>query len=759
MKRIDHIIERAKDRRTKLSFLPTLREFLKRVEALNPLLLSNFSPFLPANYSWNYHLETQNEELIQLVAGVEIDSVTGEVSLSLDADQSLYISAFGEDYLPEIKTFLKKLNASGIVCLQVMGLDAPQNHYRILVPNTETCNCKRCLWDRFELDRLLEEMDAHEAFHKYPKTDQLPREAYVNYLMGQVDHAFYWLEQVIDREEIVLIQKAIAEHNMKALETSIKGLSATKKKNILPTIEKLDLYKRIAEYRSESLERHFLSDVHEQRFLLKMEWDLNRQLREIKETHRIYANQGTRVSAHHVKLLEEALVLTYLFYHQNCLFDIRHNRFRRMAYKLWEGLLLSYTTNEAYEYRLKEFRWFHLEMAIRNLGAKELTDLFKENGLLNEKEKSSLSMGEEQYQKFLSNAQNFFSSNHLPKEELLLGNGPIANPLFESELSKNLRFNSEIERYSQNFLLFLAHVEVPTSQKHRFSEVIDVIHDFVEIENPRSYHFTFEYLADLLTYQYDSLSKPQIDRHISILLHHRLPDEKPFRRAMKDLTKKKYKIDSKSIWRRIRHLFELGERRQLAPIDLLNLYPLLPLDWQEAFREYLTEAIESPIEHRDWDYDLYQAAIEKMILHPAQKELFTKFLEYCQRFLVNIERSLIFEADGIKFQNNFQPFNLSRAFVRIVRQYKLTKEDYGHVIDFEVLPAVIKWMLHPEEFDAVHFDPKWLYLFEYGDPRKYFAVNSIPNEQKQKIEKFLVTSYQANLAMIYFSILGGIDSD
>lgn len=723
-----------------------------QIGALNPYLIEKLRPFRKGNYRNYYHFRTQNEALIRLLKGLEINSSTGEVSLKDEVNESKFLEYFGNDYGNKLKRLFQKLNDSGILCIQLENYESDDNHNRIQIPQTETCNCKRCLWDRFEIKKLLKEIDSTEPYHLYKEkesiSETLAGQAYINYLIGRMRPAYYWLKQITERaDEKHSVQEVLAEHNMLLMKPSIESLPPSQKDDILPEIENIDIYSTISGFSPDSLERDFLVEVFQQKLLFKTDWTLDYQLNEIRDTRDIFEGKGERISADHTKLLEEAFTLNYMFYHGNNLFDINQNRYKRTVKKLWEGLFLSYTTVEAYKYRLTHFSWFHIREAIRNLGPKELRELFGSFEI------KSLEMKEEEYVSLIDCATNFFSSNHISKEKVIFGQNPVAESTFTSELNSNYRFDWKIESFSQNFLFFLAYASIPEGNEEKFRNLTDTIHDYFEVELKTTKHFTFDSLSAFLKEKVALFSEKQIERHICILLSHPLPSGSIFKETISQVKEvlPSFIIKSEKVWSLIKDLFHKKSGRRLELIDLTPLIRLFPpkSQWAKDFYSEIEKELEKFGKEKYWNTFFIRELVDSALIEPKNQDWFQSFMTYCNEVLEEkyFNSQVRITNEGCDIVSSTIPYNIAWNMVYLIRKFDLKEEDYVKYLDIPALPEVLQWILSPQTFDDKAFDPRWLYFF--NDSIFYSSV-VISEEQMKKIEMFLSANFQSELAKIYY---------
>ncbi len=726
-----------------------------QIGALNPYLIEKLIPFRKATYRNHYHLRTQNEALIRLLKQLEVDSDTGEVSLKSGVDENKFIEYFGNDYRNKLKRLFQKLNASGILCIQLENYESDDNHNRIQIPQTETCNCKRCLWDRFEIKKLLKAIDSTEPYHLYKEkesiSETLAGEAYINYLIGRIRPAYYWLKQITERaDENLSVKETLAEHNILLMKPFIESLPPSQKDDIFPEIENIDIYSTISGFSPDSLERAFLVEVIQQKLLFKTDWALDYQLNEIRDTRDIFERKGERISADHTKLLEEAFTLNYMFYHGNNLFDINQNRFRRTVKKLWEGLFLSYTIVEKYKYKLQEFSWFHLREAIRNLGPKELRELFGSFEI------ESFQMKEEEYASLIDCSANFFSSNHVSKETLIFSQSPVAESIFISELNSNYRFDWKVESFSQNFLFFLAYVCVPEGKEEKFRNLIDTIHDYFEIESKTTKHFTFDSLSVFLKEKVTLFSEKQIERHISILLSHPLPNGFIFWQTASRIKEvlPSFIIKDEKVWSLTKGLFQKKSGRRLA---LKDISPIIHLftpqsQWWKDFYVEIEKELEKFGKEKHWDTSFIRELVDSELIEPKNQDWFQSFLAYCNEVLKkeNFNSQVEITDDGCDIVSSTIPYNIAWNMAYLIRKFDLKEEDYVKYLDIPALPKILQWILSPQAFDDQVFDPRWLYFF---NDRIFYSNVVIPEEQKKEVEVFLSNNFQAKLAKIYYQVI------
>lgn len=719
-----------------------------RFNSIPPSIIIQFQVLNEAEYSSDFHLQIRNEKILRIFDYITIKD--GELKLKEEKSKEIFFEIYGSNSLNLLEEIFQILNQSGILCIQRLDDRSKENHNKIHLRTEKKCNCKKCLYFRFEFNTLLKEIEKEVPFHIFQEDFKsgrtFLREALVNLRLGIIENSFYWLDEFRRKgvEEGNPNIVFLAENNIKQLLrfTDLLENSDNEKNLILEKIQTINLEETVIDSRQSQEIKKFKFDTISQRWLHTARRKIDEYSREIKGIRKLYDRKGNHSGPNHINNLLNEFKLLFLFYEGNSLFDTFFNRdYERVTNTTWEAILNSLATSDRYNLKLEKVEYFFVKQAIFTLSNPDLKKLFKESGI------NSFLLSEKNEKDFLKEATNFFHSNF--QVIRTLGERIERDSFYHYMQDKRFFFRIEMRKMSVNFLFFLKHISF-IEEIADLKKLIDIILQNFEFNEFLS-HTEVEALNNFLCNKIDYWSDQQIERYFTLSFEKKFENIRSLSKPIKAIVNtREYVINNELL---IKNIFDILNKKYPDSnkySELILFYPIVTEDYKIDIRKHISshlKSISTPTHH---DFHLYQDAIFGGIIRPNFSTDFLRKYQY--DLLTNfsrLEHEIEFFDHGIHYKNSVISTNSIYNFLKINALFGFPEKMIEEILLSTDLPNLVRWMLAPEKFDFNSFNPLWLHLFAYPD---VYKNKSIDKRAEKMVLMFLKNQYNPRIAEILFRL-------
>lgn len=712
---------------------------------VDPRLIANLYPFnILDEYVWHYErmrLFTINPKIYVFFEGITIKERNIEIQENLSIELETQVA----DYQQKLNFVFQFLNQSMIYEISsvkdydevskrnkaTIGFDLRHEfsfleeeglRKDIFIMPITTCNCLSCMYRTLDVTQFLTKLKS--AFGN-PSYDTLEF-AYGNYLISSDN--FKRTYQILRNIEKTYKKKAgheviyfLARLNLKYLHNLIRDYNLDDKGEILKYIRGVDIDRTIAnevEIHVDEEVRQYLLEIKEGRLIGDIEKKVTEIVDGIKRQRDLLENGGY-VGDADFEGLHFQYMLLYSFVNRNFLIYDVFTNYKAILRKVFEGLILSFSTKNA---GLQSFDGFYLTEATIHLSNKDLREL------LNEVEVIKISAKDlEQYLEKVNNFLISFFSNGIFGE-------PYRPGLIQESLS-SISFNWKISDLFGNIMLILSKTDL---NKSAIQKLAPSIIGFLKTEDELA-HWNLKDLCNLIRKNGELFEVKQLLEILEFAIENCKYGSNKYNDLINGIPGvifkffPDFKISNKG-------LLLNAVARTYTPKgvpDLRNLVPLYKiLDVKLAsmlldeFDAVLTE---------NFDYMLYELLLQNKVIGVDRNKYFEEFVE-----LINKRKGKGYTGDsnkGAVFEDFvFYNFAVLVYFLQIdLKDRRIKKIRCSSTFE--------NWLLNPMEFDYSEFDVNWVrasvnqYIL-----RELGTISTI----RAKIEEELDKTYDAKLAKIYF---------
>ncbi len=716
-----------------LPFIPT-----PTLLSLYPFSINNK---FPAKYASGFHIKTRNEEILELFKQISVPD--GKI-------QALGDGAVYENFKDKLSSIFTHLNSSGIFCIQRFS---DNNHNRIyLTSKGGECNCKRCLDDRLDYAELLLNINSEspKAIYGDRNTNSLLLDAYGYFKIGNFIESYYLLKELAKESwhKGNFITYFLCKYNSLQLKRLIKYgsnelyIKKEEIKEVVKEIEKINIDEVIQKLPIDYRIKETLRDIRLRTFPHTIERIIEEKVDDIRSEFQFYEspyNSSTGGENYVHTLYENFLRLSY-YYSHNLIFENESFLFRQLAEFFWEGLIVSYFTNDRNENKIKEFHISHIQSSIAYLSPSKLLKIcqdYHSQDLIIENETQNI---------FLANALNFFKSNH--SELTLFGTSVQKNETYFYQKEKSRFFSRKCHIIFNNLALILAYGNLEGVDGKKLDELIISLLRHLRLD---------EKLKNDLTYFREFVEKKIAlftDEAISLLIDLTLDDNIWSNRLIETVVEAvestNYRSGKRDIVERI---FRRTSKRRSWSIneqDILPLYQILDEANRVTFRQKVFEQLNNQGIESVHEVAYYTDAIRFEIISVEEEELFQKYCAFVKTQLSSA-KNISFSHDGIDISHDYRGWNTVVMFAFIIHRFNVKLSKIGTIRRSEDLPEYLKWILNPVKYNYDHFEANWVLAFSH-DPifiEKYKSIAPL----RQKVKESLAKDYNEKLAKLYFEHL------
>lgn len=433
------------------------------------------------------------------------------------------------------------------------------------------------------------------------------------------------------------------------------------------------------------------------------------------------------------------MTLHWVFHSNGILFGWDEYKFVELTELTFEGVIASFCTSKRNIGRLEEIDAVILTLACHFLETKQMDKIIRHYN------PQMLPLKSEYEKKWIVVlATNWFSSCF---EEGIFSFKPRANDLLLRYLSDKT-YTSELEQLTNNFFLLFSYLDLEDLKgSEELNRLIKVILKALAANHDGRSGRLWEvkYFVRFLKRNINFFSHNQIEWAIKVITKAQ-GWKYGFGRTLGQIFKKEG-ID-----------FQLTDEQVLAEYivqhkngkrdveDFIHLFPFLSSNLQKVLSGMIEEL---PKSENATDLMLWLQARCNGMFSEA-KELSKEQLEVFQKYFDAIEK-IRFDKDGTptNWRNDFavnSPYWL--ATLHYQPNIGLGTKTIQKLLKLKSLPASMRWMLNPEDFDYKNFNCYWVFFYDGPKVLARIGVMKIPTLRKL-IQKELKKEFSAKLAEVY----------
>jgi|GEM_PF-4821158 len=703
-------------------------ESLKLFEGLNfinPRTISRLTIFSDkenyhASYS-HYCLKTSNKAIHELLQKVKVENTVITIS-----DDSL--KRF-EEKLKEIFLILNNCLIQGICYIEKY---TEIEHHKITVKRYDiNCNCLECQFHKFRIKTLIKDLKGKAITHS-EKLDEALAEGYYLCKLGEHVKGYQVLNSVAEKskEQNNSAIHFLSLYNIKHIRNFIDSdWWEDEKEQIITKIDDLDLCDIIKDLSIPVELRDELIKVKEKDYLHWSREIIDEQFESILSTNKLYANGGrSRGGGNAVNLLLEELQILYSFYSANHIVTDDFYTFRQTITKGIEGVLISYTTDKRYVYRLKEFDSVLLSFMYFFLEVKNLENLFEKYEI------QSIPIIESHKQSFISTISNFFTFQYTT--------GFLGSNNFNDDISKqdyNSSYCESLRSIFNKIMLLLSKAELTDEELKSIAEpfinYLEVAEDFN--------HNNWTYAIKFLTTKIQIFSTEQIKKIIEFTIEDKHQNsgndnlgiicDIAYEKANFILTK-----NDEAFFEKLFNSVTTTYKRSNNVHDTKQIFAMWKIA-DETGKQSIKQKAVKYLQGK-FDADFYMKA--------AFKGVFTK--DENPKLLKNFIESVVISCSPYDIKNDngrwmFQSLG-GYSFINCLAYLNVDFKQ-ENIQEISKKSGYYNWLINYETYDYTNFDLKWLteLFFPYYNKEKLQQIEPL----KEKVTNELKKNYDAKLAEFY----------
>jgi len=720
---------------------------IKGLESISPFRLNKHSESgtsTNAEYdSYNpFHLETLNEDLLSFLEKKK--NIAGKIEfLNYEDKQKPHAER-------ELNESFQLIYSSGIHCI-IRKNDTSPKHNK-LIPKYQgiECNCFRCLHDRLNFLRLIDDLNSasNKLISKQTYQNIDLRQAYGFFKTGQFVKAFYSLEEVksLSLKNKEYITFFIASNNQILLNPFFwfahnKISKEEELDQIKEKIKKINLDKLLYELPVDEDIKEVLKIIKDNKVLYNTKNIIEENFQKIVDNYLKYNKGGFRsYGPNYWYIVQSSFYNLWNFYHQNMLFYDEYKSFLELAQLYIESILASYATSEEYRQKISKIHPFFSIVFINYGKPEEMKDLLDKYNI------SFLAFDDpEKTEKKL--IKEFFS---------LLESGYNETNLFWLEIEKNEAYNLTIknsdyfENKTQNLfgniLIIFNKIQLEQSQVNEI--IIKAIH-YLSVSEIFDSHKSLTYFSDFVVHYINSIDNKNVQEIIKYILSDNIWSYdliKPICNALIN-TKDEKQILDEEVYVKIIRRAEGRNKWNVGIHEMMPFYILLKEEQRQKFFKNISDYLLADGSRENAIKDAYHWKI----WNPKDdNEIFKFFLDKLLKESNNFPDYEINE-DGFPVGiHDFTTWNDLHFMVQVIYEYKMFKEDFVESLFQNVNSKMFKWVLKPSEFDYEQFELNWLLVFSED---KFIEDLKTISTFKNAIKKQLKQNYNEEISKIFFEKL------
>lgn len=701
--------------------ISTVLNYFEGFSLIYPRTLSKIYPFNIEEKTFdsysNYCLKTNNKTIHDLLKKININE-NKEIEIS---DELL------RPYIDKLKEIFIRLNNSLVSCICYREKYIEIQHHNIQMTEPDTnCSCKNCQYQKFDTQTLFNILKERYIEHSNNLTEAL-NEGY--YLCKLGEHIRGW--QVFNsvakksKQENKSIIHFIAQHNNLAIYNFVDSpWWHNEAKAILPKIKEIDLHNLLCNLNVHHIIRDELIKLKEDYHLHYSREKIDEYAERIKSTKILYAKKGFSSSTDTVGLLIQEMHLLYAFYALNSIITDDFFTFRAAMTKGIEAVFVSYTTENRFAYKYKEFDNFILSMMLFYVEENSLRNIFEKCSVL------QIKIRDAEKQAFLKLVINFFTSQFVSTWD---------NPKQYDDFGKQDYFSHyrQLLRHLLNRLMLILTKVNLTSEE--LSSIAQPFTDFLHVSQDL-HRSSWEFIVEFLDIHIRIFNEQQIKSIIELSVsdkNHRSGDN-----LLQDIcgivtSKTNFLITNHSFFLKLFNIIILPCPTCNRIHDETQMCALWKIA-NESGKLLIKEKALRSLEEK-FDADFYQRGAFLGIFNKDEHQnLLEQYIIYAQN---NCRKSDLKEEKGRWIVQDYTGFNcivcldyMDVDFKTAGIQAIANKSDYYY------------WLINYENYDYSEFNFKWLIdACPHHLKVKLRKVNSL----RKAVVKQLLLNYDKELAFFY----------
>jgi hypothetical protein len=701
------------------------------LEKISPFKLKKKAQYeLNTSASYKYSaIETLNEDLLSFLKDEKGDK--DNIVLKPINDRTIK---------PEKKELHKALNllySSGVFAVGRKN-DTSPSYIKFNVENNDNCNCPKCLFGRFEIGSLLQEMHstASKAICKSTNQNIGFEEAWGFQKMGQFAKAYFTLEEVKSKSwrKKEYISFFIASYNQTLLypffgSWDITDLNENELEDIRVKIKKIDLDKILFELPIDISIKEALVSIKENKLFVSSKIIIERNYSTIKDTYNKYkdSNYYLMGPAYWYET-ETTFSILWLFYKNNSLFNEEYKYFIDLANRYLESMLVSYSTNIEYEQKLPEFSELFRITFITLGNTKELLSHLKTYNV----SKFKFANNKKTVDDILESFDSFISSGY--EINTFFSRKINNNKLYSRVFKDSDLFKGKMVRSLNNFLILFTKIELSNCQ---LNEILDKILNYFEVNSIYEYYDSFSCFSLFSVKSINSFNEQNTKRLLNYIVSKHIGLNNLVEPICDAIINKQRKEQV------------LGEEFYVQLLhckDKVKIAPFFRLLNKEQQTKYLT-LIKPSLNENELIRYAYKWGVWGL---RNESSLLDKYVENlnleCKGF-----PDYEINNDGYPDKiNSFSVWNQLHFYVNLIYKNQLFNMDSINEIYSSIDSEMFKWILKPDKFDYSKFNINWILSFDRPHIMEHIGKS---RDLKIAIKKGLISNYNENVAKIYFEKL------
>ncbi len=547
-----HIVEKMYNAVMRFNELNSIPPYV--IEKLPPFALTKKDSDSADYNPVGFHFKTMNERIISFIN--KLETVDGY----LQQENKVFVvkEKFSDDKDVEsvkdlsssLEHVIRKLNSSGIFCLQRANDQLRSNHFKIRMQSGETCSCPKCLLNTLDLNTSLEKLNNGSSECISEDCDLIHTSmnlAFTYYFFG--DYVASYKE--LKKGSIACLKKGwfakffLIQYNTAKLKYRIQGLfneseiDIEYKNEILSEINDINLSELLVELPIDGLVKETLEELITKKWYQRTIKLLRHELEEEEKLFKLFESGGRRMGSDPYDTIFYEYAVLHSFYVSNLLFDIYWDDLSILTSIYWDASLFAFRINND-NYRISSIQNYMFNKVVFHLTPQELSKLFA-------KHKSPLLTSTvDERDQIIENCLNFFNSNHRTttffKKEL------VPNKHLEIQKKKCRHFEYRIRELFGSILVFLAHYDLSEIADTKRINLLHSILDYICTEKD-SWTFDAKFLIEFLSRHISLFEEQSLNRIVVTLLSDHIWSDRLLK-SFTDLLKQnkiKYKIKDESI--------------------------------------------------------------------------------------------------------------------------------------------------------------------------------------------------------------------
>ncbi len=698
---------------------------LKKFDGLgfiNPDTIANMSIFGNNEYQGYFEsntLNSYNEDVFNFFQQLTIKD--NEITISNKDYENTLKTELGEDYIDKIYFIIKKLNKSLIHFIDCSDKGVTQKNINIFLKNhTETCDCLMCNYENFDFAKLIHKLKNIQGTEKMYELEN----AYAFHKIRMNDNRWAYLAYKGIRERSKIkkqdIEYFIATYNFKKLERFVRDGDFEEGQDFEKEADTIDLHQVIYETLEVTTDidiKVVLKELAETTFFNSVDYEVDKIVRELRRTYELYLNGGTSWGGSNLNELYKQLIRLYKYTRANFVIFDGFEEYKKIAQNIFEGFLISSSTDDAYKGKLLSFNNFMLKNAVMHIDNGSLRNLLKRYKIEN------LKVDTESYDSLLQITKNLIGS--VTKSTKY---GDYENDEFICELKRRGDgFIAIFGNILNNLFTLLCYIDIKQIDFVNQSKSLVL---FLEYEGGISHQY-FKGLCDFFIQKGNLLTSGQLLECLTMTLQKGNPNHNTYDELVIAIGKgiRKYHKDFQIKENTFLHLLfaKFQDRDNLEHTKLIDFYFILGTENQEVLRGKFIEYLDN-----EFNYSFYRTLLIYEILDHNFGNYFEKLVITEQNSLISW---LVWKQSPSKYDFwNSEYDHYFLIFSQLIYTHNLFDDSrIAKFQDIPDLPNFEKWLLNPYIFDYESFDVEWLFRVFNNHFERLKTIDSI----KQKLVSYL----------------------